>query len=233
MRILIIEDDCRLSNLLKRNFDEFNYDVTIAADGDAGLRLAQSAPYDIIILDIILPKLNGVQLCKAIRKSLLEIPIIILTSLGTTDNKLEGFDAGADDYLVKPFDFRELHIRILVLTKKRKYNKHAEVVSYGGLVVNLQKMTVLREGLEINLTVKEFKLLHYLLLNAERVVSKEEIAENVWGINFDRGTNFINVYINYLRSKIDKGFNDKLIHTKNGVGFLLKKRANMSEPSIQ
>ena len=171
-----------------------------------------------------MPKLNGLELCKDIRSAKPETLIIMLTALGTTDDKVEGFDAGADDYLVKPFDFRELHVRIRALIKRQngKTNHQGFILKYDNLELNNQTKTVSRSGIDINLTPKEFKLLEYMMQNAERILSRTEIADKVWDTHFDTGTNFIDVYINYLRKKIDKDFEPKLIHTKSGMGFIFK-----------
>jgi DNA-binding response OmpR family regulator len=223
MHILIVEDDDRLATLIKRVLEENDYASTIAYDGAMGLRLAQQYDYDLIITDIVLPKLNGIEMCKGIRSSKPEVPIIMLTALGTTDDKVEGFDAGADDYLVKPFDFRELHVRIRALLKRGSNNKtKGFLLKYADLVINNQTKTVTRSGVEINLTPKEFKLLGYMVENNERVLSRAEIAEKVWDTHFDTGTNFIDVYVNYLRKKIDRDFETNLIHTKPGMGFIFK-----------
>ncbi|TGN11627.1 response regulator transcription factor [Leptospira ilyithenensis] len=225
MNILIIEDEERIATLIKRGLEEFDYKVTVAYDGLSGKKLASQNDYDLIIADIILPKLNGIDFCKEIRSAKPDISIILLTALGTTDDKVEGFDAGADDYMVKPFDFRELHVRIRNLLK-RKLNKtasHGFILKYSDLELNSQAKTVKRADIEINLTKKEFRLLEYMMQNSERILTRSEISENVWDIRFDTGTNFIDVYINYLRKKIDKGFETKLIHTKSGMGFVFKK----------
>lgn len=172
----------------------------------------------------LFPKLNGFDLCQEIRKANEHIPILILTALGTANDKLEGFDVGADDYMVKPFDFRELLARVKVLLKRRTVNSSVEVVkeiTYADLKINLERQEVTRKGLPIKLSPKEYNLLVYLVENAERVVSRVEIAEKVWNTHFDTGTNFIDVYINYLRKKMDKDFEVKLIHTKPGIGFIL------------
>ena len=176
-----------------------------------------------VISDIILPKLNGFELCREIRKADDRIPILMLTALGTADDKLEGFDVGADDYMVKPFDFRELLARVRVLLKRRAVSNVDVVkeVSYADLHINLERQEVTRGGAFIKLSPKEYNLLVYLVENAEKVVSRVEIAEKVWNTHFDTGTNFIDVYINYLRKKMDKEFDVKLIHTKPGVGFIL------------
>lgn len=224
MKILIIEDDQRVSELIKRGLEELQFAVDIAYDGEEGRKLALQADYDLIITDIVLPKINGIDLCKEIRQAKPNTPIIMLTALGTTDDKIEGFDAGADDYLVKPFDFRELHVRIRSLLKRNNINAgtNSYLLKYADLELNNHTKTVFRSGKEISLTPKEFKLLEYMMLNSERVLSRAEIAEKVWDTHFDTGTNFIDVYINYLRNKIDKNFDKKLIQTKSGMGFVLK-----------
>lgn len=224
MNILIIEDDERIASLVKRGLEENDYTTDIAYDGMMGKKLAFQNNYDLIITDIILPQLNGLELCKAIRSAKPDTLIILLTALGTTDDKVEGFDAGADDYLVKPFDFRELHVRIRALMN-RKHGKSSQqgfILKYANLELNNQTKNVSRSGININLTPKEFKLLEYMMQNAERILSRTEIADKVWDTHFDTGTNFIDVYINYLRKKIDKDFEPKLIHTKSGMGFIFK-----------
>lgn len=223
IKILVIEDEKRVADLLKIGLEENGYQVLVAYDGEMGWRLFQSNDFQLIISDIILPKLNGFELCQKIRKADEEIPILMLTALGTADDKLEGFDVGADDYMVKPFDFRELLARVRVLLKRRAVAKVDVVkeISYADLYINLERQEVRRNGDPIKLSPKEYNLLVYLVENAERVVSRVEIAEKVWNTHFDTGTNFIDVYINYLRKKMDKNFEVKLIHTKPGVGFIL------------
>jgi len=224
MNILIIEDDQRIAQLIQRGLEEQGFATTLAYDGLSGKKLALQNNYDLIITDIILPKINGLDLCKQIRENRPDTPVIMLTALGTTDDKVEGFDAGADDYLVKPFEMRELLVRIRALLKRhnKTANNSGNILKYADLEMNLHTKIVKRNGIEINLTPKEFNLLEYMMQNPERVLSREEIAEKVWKIHFDTGTNFIDVYINYLRKKIDKGFDKKLIHTKSGMGFILK-----------
>jgi len=223
IKILVIEDEKRVADLLKIGLEENGYQVLVAYNGEMGWRLFQSNDFQLIISDIILPKLNGFELCQKIRKADEEIPILMLTALGTADDKLEGFDVGADDYMVKPFDFRELLARVRVLLKRRAVAKVDVVkeISYADLYINLERQEVTRNGEPIKLSPKEYNLLVYLVENAERVVSRVEIAEKVWNTHFDTGTNFIDVYINYLRKKMDKNFEVKLIHTKPGVGFIL------------
>ncbi len=224
MKILIIEDNLRVSELIQRGLEEQGFKTDRAYDGLSGKKLALQKNYDLIITDIILPKIDGLDLCKEIRETKPDTPIIMLTALGTTDDKVEGFDAGADDYLVKPFEMRELVARIRALLNR--YSKAAKntgnILKYADLEMNLHTKIVKRNGVEIDLTPKEFNLLVFMLQNPERVLSRTEIAEKVWDTHFDTGTNFIDVYINYLRKKIDKQFGSRLIHTKSGMGFILK-----------
>lgn len=224
IHILVVEDDERVAVLLKRGLEESGYQVTLANDGEMGAQLVRSNIFDLIISDIVLPKVSGFELTRIIRQLHPDVPILMLTALGSTDDKLVGFDAGANDYMVKPFDFRELNARINVLLKrkvKEVIEKDSPVLNYRGLEMNTATKTVHRDGLAIKLTPKEFNLLEYMLRNPERVLSRTEIAEKVWDTHFDTGTNFIDVYINYLRKKVDKDFNVKLIHTKPGMGFIL------------
>ncbi|MDR3716454.1 MAG: response regulator transcription factor [Puia sp.] len=223
--ILIIEDEERVASLIKKGLEELGLSATIAPDGTEGRRLALNNGFDLVITDILLPGLNGVDLCRELRQELPDLPIIMLTALGTTDDKVEGFDAGANDYLVKPFDFRELYVRIRELLK-RKANRNQtgekKLLKVADLEMDLKTRIVQRNKKEINLTRKEFRLLEYMMINKGRVLSRAEIAENVWETSFDTGTNFIDVYINYLRRKVDKEHGVKLIHTRPGVGFIFK-----------
>jgi DNA-binding response OmpR family regulator len=226
MHILVIEDDKRVAGLIQRGLREQGFELTVAYDGGEGLKLATENTYDLVITDIILPGIDGIELCRKIREKDPWIPIIMLTALGTTDDKVEGFDAGADDYLVKPFEMRELLARINALMKRNKGRTFTgAVLKYADLEMNLNTKSVKRSGDEINLTPKEFKLLEFMMQNPERVLSRTEIAEKVWDTHFDTGTNFIDVYINYLRKKIDREPFEKLIHTKTGMGFIFKKDA--------
>ena len=224
--ILVIEDDQRLASLLQTGIEEAGHHVLLAYDAEMALRLLKSEneQINLVISDIILPGMNGLELCKCIRTEQPQISILMLTALGTTDDKLEGFDAGADDYMTKPFDFRELLARIGVLLRRGNSTKQqsgANSLKYAEIVLDLDKHECTRGGVIIHLGPKEFALLQYLLENAERVVSRSDIQDNVWHTHFDTGTNFIDVYINYLRRKIDKDFPVKLIHTKPGIGFIL------------
>lgn len=223
MRILIIEDNSRVSSLLKRGLESQGYQVYISEDAEDAITLLGKLTFDLAITDIMLPKMNGIDLCKFIKQKYTDLPIIMLTALGTIDEKVEGFDAGADDYMVKPFEIRELFVRIKAILQ-RSSNKAKETyltdLEYHDLKINRKINRVFRNNEEIELTPKEFKLLVFLVSNAERILTREEIADNVWGNHFDTGTNYIDVYIAYLRKKIDKNFTTKLIHTKPGVGFI-------------
>ncbi|CAM2892882.1 DNA-binding response regulator [Chryseobacterium flavum] len=222
--ILLVEDDDRLSKLIAKGLQDFEFEVTTAYDGMTGTKLSLQKDFDLVITDIILPEKNGLEFCNEIKALKPELPVIMLTALGTTDDKLEGFDAGADDYLTKPFEMRELVARIKVLLKRfSQQQQKVFILKYAGIEMNLEQKTVTRDHIPIKLTPKEFNLLKFMLENPEKVLSRTEISENVWDTHFDTGTNFIDVYINYIRKKIDKDFEKKLIHTKTGMGFILKK----------
>ena len=220
--ILIVEDEKRVADLLKIGLEENGYQTMVAYDGAMGLRLFQSNVFQLVISDIILPKLDGFELCREIRKLNEKIPVLMLTALGSADDKLDGFDAGADDYMVKPFDFRELIARVKVLLRRSAETLAVQLdqIVYADLSINLKLQEVRRKDILVKLSPKEYNLLLYMVENAEKVISRVEIAEKVWNTHFDTGTNFIDVYINYLRKKIDKEFDTKLIHTKPGVGFI-------------
>ena len=223
-KILIVEDEQKIADTLQRGLSENGYWAEVAYDGNIGYKLFNNHDFNLVILDINLPGIDGYKLCKIIRSSNPSIPIIMLTSLSTLDDKIEGYDAGADDYVVKPFEFRELLLKIRALLK-RTMNQSVPVgnkLRAGDLEMNLDSKEVTREGKKINLTAKEFQLLEYLLRNKNRVVSRSDIAISVWDIDFDTNTNVIDVYISYVRNKIDKEFEQKLIHTHVGMGYVLK-----------
>ena len=228
MKMLIVEDNSRVSALLKRGLESQGYQVYIAEEAEEGLIFLDKIDFDLIITDIMLTGMDGITFCKKIRHSGKKIPIIMLTALGTIDEKIEGFDAGADDYLVKPFEIRELYARVKALLQRKSDTvstlDESVQITYGDLVMDKRTKVIYREGLAINLTPKEFNLLHFMMQNPERLLTRDEIADNVWGNNFDTGTNYIDVYIAYLRKKIDKGFEQKLIHTKVGMGFILSSK---------
>ncbi|MFN4298467.1 MAG: response regulator transcription factor [Thermaurantimonas sp.] len=220
--ILIVEDDDRLMQVLAKHLREYDFEVAMAYDGQSAVKLFQQSNFDLVITDVMLPRLSGIEVSRAIRQMSPAVPILMLTALGTTDDKLEGFDAGADDYLVKPFEIRELVARIKALLKRsRAHVGVSEVLKYADLEMNVRTKKVMRANKPLQLTPKEFNLLEYMLRNPERVLSRGEIAEKVWNTRFDTGTNFIDVYIAYLRKKVDRDFDQKLIHTRPGVGFIL------------
>lgn len=225
MHVLIVEDDIRVAKLLLRVMQENHYQTSVAYDGEQALKLVQAVEFDLIITDIILPELNGIDFCRKTRQIKPHIPIIMLTALGTTNHKVEGLDAGADDYMVKPFEMKELLARVRAVLKrsKRTNTMVQDSLVYADLELDKNTKSVKRNKKDIKLTPKEFQLLEYFLSNPERVLSRAEIAKNVWQTNFDTGTNFIDVYINYLRNKIDKNHEFKLIHTRIGMGFILQK----------
>lgn len=222
--LLIVEDEKKIANALKKGLSENGYHVEMAFDGLIGRKLFLSHSYDLVILDINLPGLNGYELCKIIRNHNQQVPVIMLTALSSTEDKIEGFDAGADDYVIKPFEFKELQVRIRALLKRTMYQQlpTGNILKVGGLEMNLDTKEVKREGQQILLTAKEFQLLEYFMRNRNRVLSRADIAESVWDIDFDTKTNVIDVYVNYLRNKIDKHFSTRLIHTQVGMGYILK-----------
>ena len=223
MKILLIEDEVKVVQSLKKGLTENQILVDHAYDGSSGLALATKGGYDVIVSDIIMPKLNGIDFVKLLRAGGHHTPILLMTALGDTDNKVEGLDSGADDYLVKPFEFRELLARIRALSRRYQDRIRAKsVLKFSDITMNLDTKEVFRNSKKIELTPKEFALLVYLIQNNERVISKQEIAEQVWDINFETNTNIIEVYINYLRNKIDKPFEKKLIHTLFGSGYIIK-----------
>ncbi|HEV7331495.1 MAG TPA: response regulator transcription factor [Flavisolibacter sp.] len=225
-KLLLVEDEQKIADTLKLGLTENGYQVDVAYDGAIGWRLFQQQQYNLVILDLNLPGMNGYELCKHIRAKDAAVPIIMLTALNSLENKIEGYDAGADDYIIKPFAFKELLMKIRVLLK-RTMNQHIPVgtlLKAADLEMNLDSKEVSRGGKNINLTAKEFQLLEYLLRNKNRVVSRADIAINVWDIDFDTNTNVIDVYINYLRNKVDKPFDQKLIQTQVGMGYILKER---------
>lgn len=224
MKLLIVEDNARVSGLLKRGLENQGYQIYISEDAEEALLILKRVKFDLVITDIMLHKMDGLELSKKIKKNYEDLPIIMLTALGTIDEKIEGFDAGADDYMVKPFELRELYARIKAVLQRRGLTHNLpkkEFLTYRNLKINENTKSVFRDNIEISLTPKEFKLLHFMMENPERLLTRDEIAESVWGNNFDTGTNYIDVYITYLRKKIDKNFDEKLIHTKSGMGFIL------------
>lgn len=223
IKILLVEDEKKIASALKKGLEEQNYYVQLAFDGLIGEKLFSAYQFDIIILDINLPGMNGYELARIIRSANQNIPILFLTALGTVDDKLEGFEAGGDDYLVKPFEFKELLARLKTLLKRsNKSILPGNNLRIADLEINIDSKEVKRGGTKIILTAKEFQLLEYLVRNKGKVVSRVDIADKVWDIGFDTGTNVIDVYITFLRKKIDRDFPIKLIHTQVGMGYIVK-----------
>ncbi len=225
MKILLIEDEPKTLQSLRQGLEENGFEVDIAYDGLIGKHLARKNQYQIIVTDIIMPGINGLELCKQLREEGVVTPILMLTAMGSIQEKLMGFDAGADDYLVKPFDFLELMARIKVLSKRTHVApllSNTNILSYNNLEMNLDAHLVTRAGNKIDLTAREFALLEYLLRNQGKVISKADIAEKVWDSRFEMGTNVIEVFMTMLRKKVDKNYDTKLIHTQYGVGYVLK-----------
>jgi two-component system copper resistance phosphate regulon response regulator CusR len=223
VKILLIEDEPKTVQSLKQGLEENSYEVEVAYDGNMGHQLATRNVYQLIISDIIIPGINGLELCRKLRAEGIQTPILMLTALSTTDDKLEGFDAGADDYLAKPFDFKEFLARVKALIKRSNQTMiESQVLKFADLELDLTSKIVSRSGQKINLTAKEFQLMEYFLRNQEKVISKAEIAENIWEVEDENSSNLIEVYVNYLRKKVDKGFPSKLIHTQFGMGYILR-----------
>jgi two-component system copper resistance phosphate regulon response regulator CusR len=221
MKILIVEDEPKVASFIKKGLEENNYDAEVAYDGLSAEKLVQYNRYDLFILDIIIPGISGLDLCRKLKKLNSNIPVLMLTALGTTDDKINGFDAGANDYLLKPFEFRELLARVRVLLKKPDPEPESEsILRADDLELDLNRKIARRGKSYIELTAKEFSLLEYFMKNSGRVLSRIDIAEKVWDIKFDFGTNVVDVYVNFLRKKIDKGFDKKLIHTRVGFGYV-------------
>ncbi|MCB0662651.1 MAG: response regulator transcription factor [Saprospiraceae bacterium] len=223
-RILVVADDPKVAAAIDQGLRENQFIPEIAKDGRRGLEMAMSRNYGLVILEVDLPEISGYDICKAIRNDDGYTPVIMLADNGSIDHKITGFETGADDYVLKPFDFRELLARIRVFLKRRndKPNTDSQLLRISDLVMNIETKSVTRAGKQLELTAKEFALLEFMIKHKGKVLSKKEIAEAVWGITFETGTNVIEVYINFLRKKMDKGFETKLIHTKPGMGYVLK-----------
>ncbi len=221
MRILVVEDEKKLASFVRRALKEKRYAVDVAYDGNEGLFLADVNQYDLIILDIMLPNKDGISICRQLRKNNNDVPILMLTARDDIEDKITGLDAGADDYLTKPFAFGELLARVRALTR-RKQNVKTNILKVADLELDRLTHKVTRAGKAIELTGTEYILLEYLMLNADQVLTRTMISEHVWNDDFQAFSNVINVYINYLRKKIDGGFDKKLIHSVRGTGYILK-----------
>jgi DNA-binding response OmpR family regulator len=222
MNILLIEDEPKVAAFIKKGLEEQFHQVKLAYDGNMGRRLALEEDFELVVLDAVLPELNGFEVCKQVRQFKKELPILMLSALGTVNDKVNGLESGADDYLTKPFHFEELLARIKALDRRRTTVLPGTVYEVADLKMDCYRKTITRAGNLIILTVKEFTLLEVLMYNKNRVLSRTYIAESVWGINFNRGTNLIDVYINYLRIKVDKGYDKQLIQTIIGMGYMIR-----------
>lgn len=220
MRILVIEDEREMASFIERGLNEERYSVDVSLEAEKASFLLQTNEYDLIVMDIMLPDGNGIELCKEVRAKF-NTPIMLLTAKNTVRDKVAGFDAGADDYLSKPFEFEEFLARVRTLIKRRGF-ENKTVLQVADVELNQKTLQVKRAGKEISLTAKEFALLRYLMLNPNQVVTRTMISEHVWNDDFDTFTNVIDVYINYLRNKIDKDFSTQLIHTIRSAGYILK-----------
>lgn len=220
-KIILVEDEINIASFIERGLREFGHEVSVVYDGNAGWELLQNESFDLLILDIIMPGMNGLELCRMYRQRFgYHSPVVMLTALGTTDDIVKGLDAGADDYLVKPFSFQELEARIKALLRRSKEVPVQQLVC-GDLILDCTLRRARRGNMDIDLTVKEYRLLEYFLLHQRAVLSRLTLLRDVWDKNFDTNTNVVDVYVNYLRAKIDKGFEDKLIHTVVGVDYMM------------
>lgn len=231
-KIVLIEDESSVVSFIKKGLQEFGFEISVAFDGSTGIKLVDENDFDLIILDIMLPDINGLEVCKEIRKKNKTVPILFLTALDSSENIVLGLESGGDDYLVKPFKFIELVARIKSLLRRSNQNNDSEsneiendenIFRFADLTVNDYTKKVSRNGAEISLTSTEYKLLLYFLNNPEKVISRSEILEAVWGVNYELGTNVVDVYVNYLRKKLDSQDDNKIIHTVIGMGYVLKK----------
>jgi DNA-binding response OmpR family regulator len=223
--ICLVEDEEKVAAFISKGLQEYNYQVTHAADGASAMAIIGSQVFDLLILDVMLPDISGVELCRQIRKGTSLVPILMLTALDRVDDKVTGLQAGADDYLAKPFHFSELLARISALLRRNRAEpvpKEEGLLTFSDLKLNTWTKAAERAGTEITLTTKEYHLLELFMRNPNKTLSRDYIAEKVWDIQFDTGTNFIDVYVNYLRKKIEKDGQTKLIHTVIGMGYILK-----------
>jgi DNA-binding response OmpR family regulator len=226
MNLLLVEDEPNVVSVISRGLTDEGFTVSIAPDGLIGKQMAIENHFDLIILDIMLPGINGLELCRMIKEQKPGIPVIMLTALGTTENVVNGLDNGADDYLIKPFKFAELFARIRMLLRRYQGTVNLDqIISIADLKINLSAKTVNRNQTDIVLTATEYRLLEYMAKNKGKILSRIDILENVWDIDFNLGTNVVDVYVNYLRKKIDKNASQKLIHTAVGLGYVLKEKS--------
>jgi DNA-binding response OmpR family regulator len=222
MNILIVEDEFDVLKVIKKALEQENYTVSVAMDGDIALKMCREHTFDLVLLDIMLPEKNGIEVCRKLRSEEYPVPILMLSALDSTENVVTGLDVGADDYLAKPFKLVELLARIKALLRRKQavFPKQNNTIKIADLEFNPEARTVFRNGEAINLTATEYRLLEYFIKNKKKVLSRIDILENVWDVTYDLGTNVVDVYVNYLRKKIDKNASQKLIHTKVGMGYI-------------
>lgn len=225
--ILLVEDDTSVASLIIRSLSEEGYEISLAPDGATGLDMALNNDFDMIILDIMLPGVNGLEICRKVRAAGNNKPVLMLTALGTTQNIVTGLDSGADDYMVKPYKLAELQARVRSMMRRgpgatEQIENGNKVLQLADLVLNEADKTATRGGVKIDLTATEYRLLKYMLANKKRLLSRMDILEKVWGVEFNMNTKVVDVYVNYLRKKIDKDFDNKLIHTVIGMGYIMK-----------
>lgn len=223
-KILLIDDEVKISQSLKIGLEESGFEVTLAFDGEEGKLLAENNTYNVIVSDVVMPKMDGYSLVKFLRSKSISTPILLLSALDDTEQKVTGLESGADDYLSKPFAFKELLARIKALDRRNNPRAHNSILKYSELELNIDTKIFTRNGQRVDLTPKEYALIEYFLRNPGRIIAKTEIAEKVWEIDFVTNTNVIEVYVNYLRNKMDKPFDKKLIHTQFGIGYILEDR---------
>ncbi len=224
-RILLVEDDAKVASFIRRGLTENGYNVDMANNGLDGESMFRNHTYDLGIFDVLLPGQNGIDLCMKIRNAQINTPVLLLSALGTTDDKINGLESGADDYLTKPFEFKELLARVRALIRRKNEELQTSYIKIANLEINLMEKSVKRNDNYITLTAREFYLLEYLAKNKGRVVSRVEIEEKIWDLAFDRESNIVDVYINFLRKKIDRNYEPKLIHTVIGMGYMLKDKS--------
>ncbi len=221
MRVLVVEDEARLAAFVRKGLSELSYTVDVAGDGRTAIQLARSTPYDLVILDIMLPEIDGFAVCRELRRMNLDVPILMLSARGVVEDRVQGLDSGADDYLTKPFAFSELSARVRALLRRQKPSKFLTLV-VGDVTLDPVKRSVYRGKRRIDLSQKEFTLLEYLMRNADQVLTRTMIAEHVWDFTWDRLTNVIDVYVNHLRRKLEDGPESRLIHAVRGVGYVMR-----------
>lgn len=221
MYVLVVEDERRLAQLVRRVLEEEGHTVDVAYDGEEGLQMALDGTHDVIILDVMLPQMDGIEVCRSLRRNRVDTPVLLLTALDGVDDRVRGLDAGADDYLAKPFAFQELLARIRALSRRRVQPRDPQELAVDDLTLDLRRRRAQRNGTTIELSPKEFSLLEFLMRNQGRVVTRMQILDHLWGYDFATDSNLVDVYVAYLRRKVDKGQSHKLIRTVRGVGYAL------------